>query len=654
MRLGGSVDDAGTRHLELAEEALGAADVDGVLEHLSAAIRSFTAGGDNRRAAMACVRLGDAYAHTVGNLTAARVWFRRAVRLLEDEPPCLEQGWVAVAALGCDVDDPAELLARAELALDRARRFGDVNLEAKALADAGLAEVQAGRLEEGMALLDESMALTCGPVDDVESAGKSVCSFFTACYYAGDFDRAGSWADGLRRQGLIGTTAVMPVFLGNHCDAVQATALCELGRWGEAETLLTNAIVAFERVMPTPSWHPAIALAELRIRQGRLADAEALLLGRDGHLQALLPAARLHLARGDLDLARAAARRGLRAVRDDRLRGAELLAVVVDVEVMAGDLDAAAAACDELVARLGSLDVPVLRARAAASCARLAAARGDLDEAVTTLEAALDALPPTGLPLLRGTLLVDLVRLLVQAGDRPAATVAGRSAVATLQGLDMVLPAADVAVLADVGADLPAHPTAPPVVATLRRDELGWVTAADGMQARLRDTKGVRYLAELVANPGIERHALDLVDHVEGVPSGDGAAVDRRRLGDAGPQVDARARQAYRRRIEELRTEVQDALELGAEDRAEALQAELDALVGELARAFGLGGRTRVSASAAERARVNVTRSLRTATARIREVLPGPGAMLDQRLRTGLYCAYEPDADDDVRWSVQS
>ncbi len=117
-----------------------------------------------------------------GNATAARAWFERATRLIEGEPPCIEQGWVAVAALGCDVDDPAVLLARAELALARARQFGDVNLETKALADAGLACVQAGRVDEGMTMLDEAMALACGPVDNLDAAGKSVCSFFTACY----------------------------------------------------------------------------------------------------------------------------------------------------------------------------------------------------------------------------------------------------------------------------------------------------------------------------------------------------------------------------------------------------------------------------------------------------------------------------------------
>ena len=174
--------------------------------------------------------------------------------------------------------------------------------------------------------------------------------------------------------------------------------------------------------------------------------------------------------------------------------------------------------------------------------------------------------------------------------------------------------------------------------------------ACDDTRCRLPDTKGMRYLAELIANPGVERHALDLVDRVEGVGAGD-LAVDRRRLGDAGELVDTTARTAYRRRIEALRSDIDDALDAGADERAEALQVELDQLVAQLAQAFGLGGRSRRASSAAERARLNVTRALRAATARVAEALPEAGAVLDRRLRTGLYCAYEPGEGDDVRWS---
>ncbi|MDP9023238.1 MAG: hypothetical protein M3N57_11220, partial [Actinomycetota bacterium] len=377
-------------------------------------------------------------------------------------------------------------------------------------------------------------------------------------------------------------------------------------------------------------------------------------LGKDGHLQALLPAARLHLARGDHDLARATASRGLRAVGDDRLRGAELLAVLVDTELAAGDLDAAIASCDDLVARAAHLDVPGLQARVSAGRARVLAAAGDVPAAIGTMETALDRLPPTGVPLLRATLLLDLVRLHDQAGNRAAASVEASRAAAALAGLDVVLPADDVTLLERVGVAVPtdgAHTAGR--TATLTRQERCWVAACDDTRARLRNTKGLGYLAELLRNPGVERHVLDLVDRVEGVTVGE-AAVDRRHLEDAGELVDAKARTAYRHRIEELRGQIDDALATGAEERAENLQAELDELVRHLAAAFGLSGRARRASSAAERARLNVTRALRAATAALREALPEAGTVLDRRLRTGLYCAYEPDDGDDVHWVVQS
>jgi len=638
----------------LAGEAMRAMDVRSAMAHLSAAIRLFTAAGHRRPAAAACIRLGDLFATFVGNQTAARAWFVRATRLLQDEPPCIEQGWAAVAAVGCDVDDPAVLLAGAELALDRARRFGDVNLETKALADAGLAHVQAGRIAQGMALLDEAMALVCGPADDPDAAGKSVCSFLTACYYAADFDRAATWAEDLRRHGLIGSAPGVQVFLANHCDAVQATLLCELGRWAEAEALLTRAIDDFERHMHMASWHPAIALAELRIRQGRLADAEMLLLGKEGHLQALLPAARLHLARRDHDLARATAVRGLRSIGDDHLRAAELLAVLVELELTTGEPGAAASACEELVTRVEGLDVPGLQARVAAVRAKVLAATGDRPAAVATLEVALDRLPSEGVPLLRALLLVDLVRLHVDIGNVAAARVEAGRALAALEGLDIVLPPSDVGLLDRVARAGPgATGRAAGEAAILTREAKGWVVSCGDIRARVSDSKGLRYLAELVARPGAECHALDLVDRVEGVMTGP-AGVDRRHLGHAGPVLDSRARTAYRHRIEALRADVDGALASGADRRAELLQEELDQLVGQLAQAFGLGGRSRQASSAAERARVNVTRALRAAAARLREALPEAGTVLDRRLRTGLYCAYEPDESDEVRWVVQS
>jgi hypothetical protein len=640
-------DDDPQRAMALADEAFSRRDIPGLVAHLSAAVRGFTAAGDNRQAAMACVRLGDVISNVMGNATAGRAWFTRARRLIDELPPCVEQGWVAVAPMGCDVDDPARLLADAELALERARRFGDVNLETKALADAGLAHVQAGRLAEGMAMLDEAMALACGPSDDKGVAAKSACSFFTACYVSGNYERIGSWTDLLAQRGLLTATEPDGAFLSSHCDSVQAALLVEMGRWGDAEAMLLAARANFESVFHAPAWHPDIGLAELRIRQGRLADAEQLLVGKDQFIGAVVPAAQLHVARGDHELARVMARRGLRAVRDDRLRAIELLVVLVDAELAAGDPVAAATACAELLERTRSLDLPTLRARSSRAHARALVAGGDVAGAIAVLETAIDEVDPVRLAWLHAGLLIDLARTRELAGDLPGARIDAEAASATLATLDVVVDAGTTQLV----ERLTRRPGATSAeVATLSREGKWWVAACEGTKLRLQDSKGLAYVADLIAHPGVERHALDLVDRVEGV---DPDGFDRRTLGDAGELLDSHARTAYRRRIEDLRAEVAEALESGMLERAESLQDELDQLVTQLAAAFGVGGLERRAASVVERARLNVTRAVRAAIGRIEEGLPDAGAALDRGVRTGIYCRYAP-GDDQPRWIVQS
>ena len=172
-----------------------------------------------------------------------------------------------------------------------------------------------------------------------------------------------------------------------------------------------------------PSWHPDIALADLRIRQRRLAEAEALLIGKDQAMQAMLPTARLHLARGDHRLAAAVARRGLRVLGDDRLRAIELLTVLVDAELAAGSVDAATSA----VRRAHG---PHRRARGpdaagTRSCRAPPACRRRRVRSTTPSprwSATLDGLDGAAVPWLRATLLADLARL----QSRLATTAAAR------------------------------------------------------------------------------------------------------------------------------------------------------------------------------------------------------------------------------------
>lgn len=626
--------------LASADSSLASGDLDAAIAHLCTALRLLEGSGDVRAASSVAVRLGQLFSDVLGNLPAGRAWFSRARRLVEHEEPCVEQGWAALGPLGCDVDDPEVLLAAAEYALPLARQFGDVQLEAKALADAGLAHVQAGRTQQGMELLDEAMALACGPAAEESEVGRSVCSFFTACYFAADFGRAGNWSDLMRRRGVIGDRSESAIFVTAHCESVRAALLIELGRWGEAEAILEKANAEFEEKMGVPGWHPAIELAGLRVQQGRLGEAEALLLGKEQAMQALIPATRLHLARGDLDIARAAARRGLRALGSDRLRAAELLGLLVDIELATGDLEAAERAGQELGARLDGLSVTPLLARVSGVEARLAAARGKLEEAARLLESAVDGLDPAELPWLRASLQLQLVGLR-ETTDPAAARLEARAVARTLEALDVALPPPQAELLARLA---PSGPSLPPVRLVWSYGR--WSVRARGATAKLPTTKGIRLLAELLATPGRERHVFDLTDALEGTSPGE---VDRRSLGDAGEVLDSEARRSYRRRIEALRLEIDEALDRGADMKAQELQNELDQLVRALAAAFGLGGRSRRVASSAERARLNVTRALRTAVARLAEELPEEAAQLGRSLRTGIYCAYEP-GDDASRW----
>ena len=100
--------------------------------------------------------------------------------------------------------------------------------------------------------------------------------------------------------------------------------------------------------------------------------------------------------------------------------------------------------------------------------------------------------------------------------------------------------------------------------------------------------------------------------------------------GPPGPALDAQAKDAYRRRLEELGEELEEARGWGDPERAARTEAEIDALTEQLAQAFGLGGRDRAGASPAERARVSVTKAIRSAIKTIERHSPALGEHLDR------------------------
>ncbi len=191
-----------------------------------------------------------------------------------------------------------------------------------------------------------------------------------------------------------------------------------------------------------------------------------------------------------------------------------------------------------------------------------------------------------------------------------------------------------------------------PLVAGLRKNgEYG--TVEYGTESfRLKDAKGLAYLATLIRHPGREFHVIDL-----GGGEASGATPSARDLadsglGDAGEMLDADARAAYKARLVDLREELEEAREFNDPARAEHAQQEIDVLTQELARAIGIGGRARKAGSVAERARLNVGRAINSVVKKIGAESLGLGQHLAAAVRTGTFCSYTPDPRLPLRWSL--
>jgi hypothetical protein len=169
----------------------------------------------------------------------------------------------------------------------------------------------------------------------------------------------------------------------------------------------------------------------------------------------------------------------------------------------------------------------------------------------------------------------------------------------------------------------------------LRRDGAVWTVRSDEHAVQLPDSLGLRYLDILVSNPAVEISALDLVRLASGAPVlAEAQGQDR---------IDEQARDAYRARLAELDAELAEAREWNDPRRAERIATEREFLISELNAAFGLGGRPRQLGSDLEKARINVTRAIRSAIRKLAGHAPELASRLDAAVQTGAFCRYSPD-----------
>jgi hypothetical protein len=260
----------------------------------------------------------------------------------------------------------------------------------------------------------------------------------------------------------------------------------------------------------------------------------------------------------------------------------------------------------------------------------LATQLGLLDEAVESLQQSIAFAERSGaLPCLALSLeaAARALSLRQAPGDRDTASacLARAQAIAARLGMSGTL----------------SRRVAAPARWSLRRDGEDWLLQAGAEHARLRDSRGLHYLRALLTAPGSDIPAHDLA------AGGPGLAA-----ADAGPLPDDAARDAYRHRIRGLDRELAAADRTGDSVSAERIHDERQALADELRRATGLAGRPRRTSADAERARVNVTRTLRAAIDRIARAAPVVGAHLDSSVRTGIMCRYQPAPGGPDSWNT--
>jgi hypothetical protein len=184
----------------------------------------------------------------------------------------------------------------------------------------------------------------------------------------------------------------------------------------------------------------------------------------------------------------------------------------------------------------------------------------------------------------------------------------------------------------------------------LRREGDVWVVRFGGTALRVKDARGLHYLAALLAMPGRELHVLQLagVGRAATTVAGTGEAMPIDTFGvPLNDTPDARARSAYAARVDEVRTGLDEAERFGDLGRIELLRSELDQLLAQLTARFRNRARVHGPAEAARKA---VTKALRTQIGRLLAKHPTLGRHLRHSVRMGTVCVYAPT--DRVDWDI--
>ena len=320
-------------------------DISGSHEQRTLAYLGYKANGNLPKAARLAAWLAREQVFLRSNVSAMNGWFARAFRFLDEMDPCAEAGWVKIyhASMAASPEDKER---EAQESIGIARKYHDPDLETFSLAVMGSALVSQTKIKEGMNSIDEAMtAVISGEVKDYFVASETFCVTLSACELAGDLVRTNHWCE----SALDYARRYQCSFLSAYCRTTYGSLLAETGKWKDAESALTEAIHTFDTGHHGLRVNAVLKLADLRVSQGRLEEAEVLLSGYEDYGSSILPRARLHLARGESEMARAVLEQALQSDSSASLHRAPLFRLLVDVLLALGQPEAARQTVDELV-----------------------------------------------------------------------------------------------------------------------------------------------------------------------------------------------------------------------------------------------------------------------------------------------------------------
>ena len=402
-------------------------DADGVFAAREGAYRLYRDRDDLADAARMATWLAADHLDFRGAGAVAAGWLRRAHRLLDPLEPEPAHGWLAfhegfIAHIGGDTARAAELGAEAA---GLGRRFDVPDLEMLGLALEGAARVAKAEVADGMALLDEATVAALERTATIPISSAWACCFLvSACTATLDFERAFAWCDRIAEFADRYDSRYMLGF----CRAEYGTVHLWRGRWEEAERFLTGSIDAYARSRPAMAGGPTVALAELRRRQGRAAEAQEL-LGERGSGVAALCRARLALDDGDCRRASELADQVLRRSPPGTVVArAPALALLVRGRVACGEPDPAAAAAEELRGLATLVGTAPLRAAADLAEGTVLALQGEHERALPLLADAADGYRETGAPYEEALARAELAATLEALGRDSATAEAAKAA----------------------------------------------------------------------------------------------------------------------------------------------------------------------------------------------------------------------------------